>query len=52
VITKAWIRQIHDAGLDSAMWSYEKDDDDDAYAKRAEDLGVRYCTTNHPKRPR
>ncbi len=48
VITKEWVRMIRDAGLDTAMWSYEKDDTAE-YAKRARELGVRYCTTNHPK---
>ena len=47
VITKEWVKKIHDKALKVAIWSYGKDDTlDNALIYR--DIGVDFLTTNMP----
>ena len=47
VITKEWVSRLHKSGIKSTIWSYEKDDTIEN-AKRFENIGIDYLTTNYP----
>ncbi|MBF0443268.1 MAG: hypothetical protein HQK54_15270, partial [Oligoflexales bacterium] len=47
VITREWVKKIHDRGLKLAIWSYRKDDTFEN-ARRYRDIGVDFLTTDMP----
>jgi len=47
VITKEWVKKIHDSALKIAIWSYDRDDTLEN-ARRYKDISVDFITTNMP----
>jgi glycerophosphoryl diester phosphodiesterase len=47
VITREWVKEIHDKGLKVAIWSYGRDDTLEN-ARRYQDMGVDFLTTDMP----
>ena len=47
VITREWVKRIHDQGLKVAIWSYRQDDSLEK-ALRYQEMGVDFLTTNTP----
>lgn len=48
VIKREWVQRIHDSGLKVVIWSYGKDDTLEN-ARRYNDIGIDYLTTNMPE---
>ncbi|MBF0363367.1 MAG: hypothetical protein HQK49_20265 [Oligoflexia bacterium] len=51
MLKKSWIDKIKNAGLKTAIWSY-KEDDTIENAKKMQQIGIDYYTTNYPKKYR
>ena len=49
VITREWVKKIHDQGLKVIIWSYRQDDTLEN-ALRYQEMGVDFLTTNTPAR--